>query len=169
MSLCEAVCPGKTVKKVNTHVFLGGADDPPAPGAPKEVETHLFSALEPRPQEQLLLSPTSVSPYSQQKNNPWECVPGPQKGKDQHVPGVWRTQASGGTCVQKIHQHHHLPAPAPGWVLRMSCWESCAGTGHAYWLLLLWGTGNLASLRAARTLNSAGTASSQIFKVAAKS
>ena len=72
VNLCEGVCLGKKVS-----VFLGGLTTPPAPGAPEDVETRLFRALEPRPQERLLLSPASVSPYSQQKNNPWECVPGP--------------------------------------------------------------------------------------------
>ena len=116
VSLCEGVCTGKKVS-----MFLVGLTTP-APGAPKDVETRLFRALEPRPQERLLLSPASVSPYSQQKTTPGSVCQAliTAKASTCRVCGGRRPQ-EGHASIQKIHQHHHLPAPAPGWVSSMSC------------------------------------------------
>ena len=53
---------GRGVHREESEHVPGWADEPLAPGAPKDVETRLFRALEPRPQERLLLPPASVSP-----------------------------------------------------------------------------------------------------------
>ena len=113
---------GRGVHREESEHVPGWADDPLAPGAPKDVETRLFRALEPRPQERLLLPPASVSPIPNRKTIPGSVCQALRTAwaSTCRVCGGRRPQ-EGHASIQKIHQHHHLSAPALGWVSSMSC------------------------------------------------
>ena len=87
-------------------------------------------------------------------NNPGECVPGPQKGKEQQVPGCLEDAGFRRDSCPKHPSVPHANGSRGG-----AARESCARNQPSHWLLLLQGTEYLAFLGAAKTLNSAGTAS----------